>query len=157
MYSPDSIKILILWTVTPRLVEAFHAAFHFLYPHQFVSPPPESLRMKIVRHGMSRVAQECCDIAWVPHQVRQCKKSGDHTCARPSRAVEPSRSGGHDERPDKVMTTERWGERVKCRMKCFYETRSHGPQDQDLDGIRRIHISRFLTSGIEPFKLPRGS
>jgi len=46
-------------------------------------------------------------------------------------------------------------QRVKCRMKCFFKTRSHGPQDQDYDGIRRIHISRFLTSGIEPE--PRGS
>ena len=27
-------------------------------------------------------------------------------------------------------------QRVKCRTKCFYETRSHGPQDQDFDGIR---------------------
>ena len=111
---------------------------------------PESLRMKFVRHGRSRLAQVCCDIAWVPHQVRKCKKSGDHTCARPSKAVEPSRSGGQDERPDKVMTTERWGERENCRMKCFYETRSHGAQDQDFDGIWRIHISRFLTLGIEP-------
>jgi len=34
MNSPDSIKILILWTVTPSLVEAFHAAFYSLYPHQ---------------------------------------------------------------------------------------------------------------------------
>jgi len=41
-------------------------------------------------------------------------------------------------------------QRVKCRTKCFYETRSHGQQDQDFDGILRIHISRFLTSGIEP-------
>jgi len=106
--------------------------------------------MKFVRHGMSRLAQECCDIAWEPHQVRKCKKSGDHTCARPSRAVEPSRSDGQDERPDKVMTTERWGERVKCRMKRFYETRSHGPQDQDFDGIQGIYVSRCLTSGIEP-------
>ena len=32
MYSPDSIKILILWTVTPRLVEAFHAAFYSFHP-----------------------------------------------------------------------------------------------------------------------------
>jgi len=32
--SPDSIKILILWTVTPSLVEAFHAAFYSLFPHQ---------------------------------------------------------------------------------------------------------------------------
>jgi len=64
--------------------------------------------------------------------------------------VEPSRSGGQDERPDKVMTTERWGEIVKCHMKRFYETRSHGPQDQDFDGIQKIHISRFLKSEIEP-------
>ena len=34
MYSLDSIKILIPWTVTPSLVEAFHAAFYSLYPHQ---------------------------------------------------------------------------------------------------------------------------
>ena len=34
MYSPDSIKILILSTVTPSLVEAFHAALYSLYPHQ---------------------------------------------------------------------------------------------------------------------------
>ena len=115
---------------------------------------PESLRMKLCGIQCQGFAQEC-RVTWEPHQVQKCKKSVEHTCARPSRAVEPSRSGGQDERPDKVVTTERWGERVKCRMKCFYETRSHGPQDQDFDGNQRIHISRFLTSGIEPE--PRGS
>jgi len=37
-------------------------------------------------------------------------------------------------------------QRVKCRMKCFYETWSHGPQDQNFDGIRRniyLQISDF--------------
>jgi len=37
-------------------------------------------------------------------------------------------------------------QRVKCRMKCFYETWSHGPQDQKFDGIRRniyLQISDF--------------
>jgi len=117
--------------------EIWRYVFSGFYQH------PESLRMKFVRHGMSRLTQECCDIVWVPQQVRKCRKRGDHTCARPSKAVEPFRSGGQDERPDKVMTTKRWGKRVKCHMKCFYETRSHGPQDQDFDGIRRFHISRF--------------
>ena len=32
MNSPDTIKILILWTVTPSLVEAFHAAFYSFPP-----------------------------------------------------------------------------------------------------------------------------
>jgi len=32
MHSPDSIKILILWTVTPSLIEAFHAAFYSFPP-----------------------------------------------------------------------------------------------------------------------------
>jgi len=96
--------------------------------------------------------EECCDIAWVPHQVRKCKKSGDHTCAT-IQSGGTIQSGWQDERPG--MTTERWGERVKCRMKCFYENLSHGPQDRDFDGIWRIHISRFLTSRIEPE--PRGS
>jgi len=34
MCSPDSIKILILWTVAPSLVEEFRAVFYSLYPHQ---------------------------------------------------------------------------------------------------------------------------
>jgi len=42
---------------------------------------------------------------------------------------------GYDERTEKVMTTERWGESSKHRMKCSNETRSHGPGDQDLDVI----------------------
>jgi hypothetical protein len=31
--SPDSIKILIMWTVTPSLVKVFHAAIYSVYPH----------------------------------------------------------------------------------------------------------------------------
>jgi len=58
------------------------------------------------------------------------------------------------ERPDHICTTiqsdgvtQGWGKRVKCRMKCFYETRSHGPQDQDFDVIL---IGRIYLPGVEP-------
>ena len=72
--------------------------------------------------------------------MRKCKKSGDHTWA----AIQ---SGGHDERTEKVMITEQWGERVKHRMKCFIETRSHGPEDQD---FYVILIWRFCIRGLNP-------
>jgi len=59
---------------------------------------------------------------------------------------EPASTAGKTGDPIRLVGIQR----VKCLMKCFYETRSHGPHDQDFDGIRRIHISRFLTSGIKP-------
>ena len=34
----------------------------------------------------------------------------------------------------------RCGKRVKCRMKCFYETQVYGPQDQDFDVISNLEI-----------------
>jgi len=64
---------------------------------------------------------------------------------------EPAATAGKTGDPIRLVGIQR----VKCRTKCLYETRSDGPQDQDFDGIRRIHISRFVTSGIEPE--PRGS
>jgi len=63
-------------------------------------------------------------------------KSGDHTCAT-IQSGGSIQSGGQDERPNKVMTTERWREGVKSLMNCFNETRNHGSGDQDFDGIIR--------------------
>ena len=49
--SPDSVKILILWTVTPNLVEAFHAAFYSLCPHQSYWVASVARRLtRLVRH-----------------------------------------------------------------------------------------------------------
>jgi len=41
------------------------------------------------------------------------------------------------ERPTRGPTVR---ERVKCRMKFFYETRIHGPQDRDFDVIWKFYL-----------------
>jgi len=53
---------------------------------------------------------------------------GLNRSVRPSRVMEPFKEWTDQCRPSV-------GKRVKCRMKCFYETRSRGPQDQDFDVI----------------------
>jgi len=80
-------------------------------------------------------------IAWVPHEViGRFRYYGEP--ARQDDVQARWALGGQDWRPNTSV-----GKRVKCRMKCFYETRSHGPQDQDFDVIS---IWRLYLPGVEP-------
>jgi len=120
---------------------------------------PESLRTMFVWYGI-----KVCPLP-VPYdeRARQDNVLPDPLCLDVSGTTvsqrckttytpgEPASTAGKTGDPIRLVGIQG----VKCRTKCFYETRSHGPQDQDFDGILRIHISRFLTSGIEPE--PRGS
>ena len=76
---------------------------------------------------VSSLAQEYSR-AWVPHEVWSVR--------RVSHLINHQKKNGQ---ADKMMKGRQFmptvGGRVKCRMKCFYETRSHGPQDQDFDVI----------------------
>jgi len=134
---------------------------------------PESLRMKFVRYGMkvspgavNSLGTSRTDWALpVPlgERARQEHVLPDPLCLGVSGTTVSQRCKTTYTPGEAASTAGKTGDpirlvgiqRVKCRMKCFCETRSHGPQNQDFDGIRRIHISRFLTSGIEPE--PRGS
>ena len=47
----------------------------------------------------------------------------------------PSENGQTDRMMKDRQRRPTVGGRVNCRVKCFYETRNHGPQDQDFDVI----------------------
>jgi len=62
---------------------------------------------------------------------------------------EPASTAGKTGDPIRLVEIQR----VKCRMICFNETRGHVPVDQDFDGIRRLHISRFRPRESNPMHL----
>ena len=80
---------------------------------------PESLRMKFVRHGIHQVCPGVVNSLGTP-------RSGN----RPTPGQGPAWTGSRfkDSEPAwrdrRWCLQRRWGKRVKCRMKCFYETRS---------------------------------
>jgi len=135
---------------------------------------PESLRMKFVWYGIKLCPGVVYSLStsrtdWVflvPYgeRARQDNVLPDPLCLGVSGPTVSQRCKTMYKPGDPASTVGKTGDpirlvgiqRVKCRMKCFYETRSHGLQDQDFDGIRRIHISRFLTLGIEPELMESG-
>ena len=77
-------------------------------------------------------------MVWVPHE-RRLGVSGTTVSQTTYKSGEPAGKTGD---PIQCSAIGRWGKRIKCRMKCFYETQVYGPQDQDFDVIRsdeRIH------------------
>ena len=78
---------------------------------------PESVRMKFVRHGIHEVCPGVVNSLGTPRRdwaflvLRWASEARRRTRPVSLRA-----------RPETQYS--RWGKRVKCRMKCFYETRS---------------------------------
>jgi len=100
---------------------------------------PESLKMKFVRHGIHQICPGVVNSLGTPRSGIQPTPGQGPAWTRilfQGLGIYMARSA-----------VWRWGKRVKCRMKCFYETRSHGPQDQDFDVIS---IWRLYLPGVEP-------
>jgi len=88
---------------------------------------PESLRTKVVRHGSIKFSPGAVNSLGTP---RSAERPGSIISDQPS-----IRNGQADRMRKGRQRGPKVGGRVKCCMKYFYETRSHGPQDQDFDVI----------------------
>jgi len=100
---------------------------------------PESLRTKFEQHGSIKFSPEVVNSLGTP---RSAERPGSIIPDQPS-----IRNGQVDRMRKGRQRGPTVGERVKCRMKCFYETRSPGLQDQDFDAIL---IWRLYLPTVEP-------